>query len=549
MAKKNGHIIPISKGVDFYFAMANKSYLKNDIHKALEYYKRAVNIEPDNSVNHFNVASLLAEMGKYAESNTIYRKIVKTDPDMFDCWFFMGLNYGQLNNFKMVKKCLQKYLELCPEGEHYEQATDIITALKNSEYDWEARDAKEVQKIQDLCTKGIELVEKGEYALAEEVFLEAMNINTKVTAPINNLALTYYYQGEIQEAIKKSKEVLSIDDSNIHALCNLVGFYQEIQDEISLRHTTRKLESINFETLNEDDDIKLAITYGNLGKDSLAYNILLQTTQLDNRNFKATYFLAISLFNKKKLLESKNKWARLEEIEPGNPFSQYYISLIEKIVTKEKEFERLPYQIKVPYNSLLDIIKSISDSDLSNEEIEKYKDDKGLFSSMVWALHKGDTSLKEPLVDLMISLNNGKYIGAVVDFCYDLRQAYSSRNYAYKKLVEGNYSFSVEEFWKGEIFINQQDWTQNQRLVLTKAIEKIEGQYELTQVYSAQILWNDYVKKESPIIKSVDTWSDALVGFVLRETVSDADIEAGFNMSTKGVKEKINKISKVIYNF
>ena len=551
MNKKNGHIIPIARGVDFYFAKANNFYLKNDINKALDYYKRAVSIEPENGINHFNVASLLSEMGKYSESTKILRKILKTDTDMVECWFYMGLNYGQLNNFKKVKFCLQKYLELCPEGEHSEQATDILEALKNSDSDWEARDSKELQKIQDLCTKGIELVEKGEYCLAEEVFLRAKEINPRVTAPINNLALTYYYQGNLDKAIEETNKVLDIDGTNVHALCNLVGFYQGVNDEINLRYTTKKLENISHHMLNDDEFINLAVTYGNLGKDSLAYNLLIQITQEDTRNFKANYFLAVSTFNKKKLTESKGKWMLLEEIEPGNPFSQYYIGLIEKIMNKEKEFERLPYQIKVPYNSLLDIITSISNADLSDEEITKYKEDKGLFSSMIWALHKGEVTLKEPLVDLMISLNNGKYIGAVVDFCYDLRQSYNNRNYGFRKLLDAEYSFSVEEFWKREIFVNQKQWTKNQRLVLEEAIAKIECSYELTQVYSAQILWNDYVKKESPIIKSVKTWSDALIGFVLSETISENEINSVMNTETlpKGVRDKINKIRNIIYNF
>lgn len=551
MSKKTSNIISISKGANVYFAKANNYYLKNDINKALEYYKRAVVIEPENSINHFNVASLLGEMGKYDESNKILRQTIKMDPQMSECWFYLGINYGQLQKYKKVKYCLQKYLELSPEGEHSEQAKDILAALKNSEYDWEARSYQEIQRIQELCTKGIDLVEKGEFSLAEEVFLEARNINTKVTAPINNLALTYYYQGDLYKAIEESKKALEIDSTNVHALCNIIGFYIEAKDEINLRYMFNILRTIDVEMLNSEETIKLAITYGNLGKHSIAINLLTSVISQEPSNFKAIYFSAIANFNKKKFKSSTAMWKRLNEVEAGNPFSSYYLSLIEKVSKDEKEFVAIPYQIKVPYNSLLEIVKVISDSDLSDDEIDKYREDQSLFDSIVWALNKGDTTLKEPLIDLMISLNDGKYIGAVVDFCYDIRQNYEQRNYAFQQLILANYSFASPELWKGDVFESQNTWSETQKAVLENAIEYMEVKGELTQVYTLQALWNDYVSKTKPIIKSVDIWAKALIGFVVSELSDVARNGKSFDdidVKQKSIKEKINKIKDVIYS-
>lgn len=551
MTKKSSNIISISKGANFYYAKANNYYLKNNINKALEYYKRAMVIEPENSINHFNVASLLAEMGDYTESNKILRRIIKMDPNLSDSWFYMGINYGQLQKYRKVKYCLEKYLSLNPDGEHSEQSKDILLALKSSEHDWEAKDYGEIQQIQEICTKGIELVEKGEYSRAEEIFKQAMKINKKVTAPINNLALTYYYQGKIEEAVVESKRALAIDETNIHAICNIINFYQELKDEINTRYMVKSLQTIDIENLTSEEMVKLAVTYGSLGKDSMAFNILSNVLQHEPNSFKVIFFLGIASFNKRKFSLSQSKWKKLNEIEPGNPFSAYFMNHIDKVLKLEEEFSPLNYQIKVPYNSLVEIVKLISESDLSDEEINKYREDECLFDSIVWALNKGDNTLKEPIIDLMISLNDGKYIGAVVDFCYDLKQSYNHRNHAFKSLLKESYSFSEPELWKVDIYDNQNNWTNPQRTVLSIAIQALENKGELKQVYMAQTLWNQYVTKTKPIIRNIESWALALVGFVTTELGTNDD---GRDSKTdkrpieKSVKQKIRKIKDVVYN-
>ncbi|SES65228.1 tetratricopeptide repeat protein [Anaerobranca gottschalkii] len=549
MSKKTSNVISISKGADLYFAKANKYYLKNDIDKALEYYKRAMVIEPDNSINYFNVASLLGEIGEFHESNKIFRQTLKMNPEFAECWFYMGINYGQLQKYQKSKMCLEKYLQLCPEGEHSQQARDILGAFKSADFTLDFIDKRDLQKIEELCSKGIELVERGEYDKGEKLFEEAKKINSKVTAPINNLALTYYYQGSLQKAIAESKLALSIDPTNIYSLCNIIAFYKEANDEVNLRAMVKQLATIDIENLNTEELIKLAVTYGNLGKDSIAASYLHLILQEEPYNFKALYYGAIADFNRKKFKLSKGKWIRLKEIEPGNPFTSYYTNLIDKIIAKEKEFSRLSYQIKVPYNSLLEIVKILSSSDLK-EEVNQYREDYSLLDSMIWVLNKGDNCLKEPLINLMLSLKDGKYLAAVVDFCYDIQQNYHLRNYAFQKILNLTYSFSSCEFWRKDIYENQREWTEPQRLVLQKAIKQIEVKNELVFIYSVQAIWNDYILKEKPIIRNIDTWVKALVALVVSEVgciKGDQEIIQNINLKERSIKEKMLKIKKILY--
>jgi hypothetical protein len=137
-----------------------------------------------------------------------------------------------------------------------------------------------------------------------------------------------------------------------------------------------------------------------------------------------------------------------------------------------------------------------------------------------------------------------------VDFCYDIQQNYNQRNFAFQKILDFNYSFSCCEFWRNDIYENQRGWTEPQRLVLQRAIKKIELKKELVFIYTAQAIWNDYILKEKPIIRNIDTWVKALVALVISEvgcTKRDKEIIQDIDFKERGIKEKMLKIKKVLY--
>ena len=63
----------------FFFERAVQSLDRFHYDKALKYFRRAVEYEPDNPVNHCNLAGVLSEMGNYEESNQILQQILDHD--------------------------------------------------------------------------------------------------------------------------------------------------------------------------------------------------------------------------------------------------------------------------------------------------------------------------------------------------------------------------------------------------------------------------------------------------------------------------------------
>ncbi|MGO4376513.1 tetratricopeptide repeat protein, partial [Paenibacillus sp. MCAF20] len=98
--------------------------------KALKYFRRAVEYEPDNPVNHCNMAGILSEMGNYEESNRILNMIMdELDPTMTECYFYMANNYANMEQYEAAEGALIQYLEEDPDGQFLDEAEDMMDLL------------------------------------------------------------------------------------------------------------------------------------------------------------------------------------------------------------------------------------------------------------------------------------------------------------------------------------------------------------------------------------------------------------------------------------
>lgn len=101
-ADQAAKIIPIQWDATFFFERAVRSMDRYHYDKALKYFRRAVEYEPENPVNHCNLAGILSEMGQYEESNRILVEILETlDPLMTECFFLYG---QQLRQYGTVRE-------------------------------------------------------------------------------------------------------------------------------------------------------------------------------------------------------------------------------------------------------------------------------------------------------------------------------------------------------------------------------------------------------------------------------------------------------------
>jgi len=130
----NLKVIPFTQDAPYYARKGAYYSQKNKPSKALLYLQKAVEAEPDDPLNHYNLACLLSKINQLQEANLIFEHIVENmDPELTECYFFMAVNHGLMEDLNEAKRLLLKYLDLTPEGDMVEEAEDLLIAMEDED--------------------------------------------------------------------------------------------------------------------------------------------------------------------------------------------------------------------------------------------------------------------------------------------------------------------------------------------------------------------------------------------------------------------------------
>ena len=124
------NVISIEMNANFFFDRAVRSLDRFQYDRALKYFRKAVEYEPDNPVNHCNMAGILSETGDYKASNDVLAHILEqVDPLMTECYFYMANNYANMEQFEQAEEALVTYLEEDPSGQFLDEAEEMMELL------------------------------------------------------------------------------------------------------------------------------------------------------------------------------------------------------------------------------------------------------------------------------------------------------------------------------------------------------------------------------------------------------------------------------------
>jgi len=145
----------------YYFEKGNHYFQKNKLEKALLFFKKAIEIEPDNPLYHYNQACLLSRMGHLEKANKIFSHIVnKMDPSLTGCYFLIAINYGLMNEVDKARYYLNLYLQVSPQGEMAEEAEDILFALTEVDRELISAGRGNIPITKVICVEEEELLQR-----------------------------------------------------------------------------------------------------------------------------------------------------------------------------------------------------------------------------------------------------------------------------------------------------------------------------------------------------------------------------------------------------
>jgi tetratricopeptide (TPR) repeat protein len=488
-------VVNFSLGAKFYFQRGNYYYQKNNLDKALIYYQRALAVDPADPVNHFNLACLLSEQGKYRESSVIFKRIItELDSELSESWFWLALNHGQLQQYKEACQYLRKYLEQEPDGDYSWQAEEILAYLRS---DLPMLSPNQRKKIDRLCLAGIELVNQGRLREAIRCFTRASEIEPEMTGPRNNLALSWFYLGEIGKAIDLSKDILELEPENVFTNCNLAIFYFILEEELAAWRQVQILDELWGD--DPDEMLKLGTTYGLLGFDRRAMSVFRVLYDTGYRTFELLLLLGISAFNCGYFSEAANFFSQVNEREPDNPYSLY------QQLCRRPASGKIPYHLRVPNET----IALLLEGEVGGEELGQLKRSPALWPQLLWIIRHGSAPARKKLIQVIFQINHQPLTEELAFLVWQPELSSECRQEIFSAFVA-----SGIEIWK-QCYWNRGLFSKNAASALEQALEILQQRgYGYAAMNRAFAPWHSYCRKKKPRLRNLGLWSAALLVFV-----------------------------------
>lgn len=530
LVRTEGHlanIIPIHLDASFFFERAVRSLDRNHVDKALKYFRKAVEYEPENPVNHCNMAGILSEKGDYKASNAILAHVLDVvDPSMTECYFYMANNYANMDQFEEAERALVTYLEEDTQGQFMTEAEEMMELLYY-ELDRPAK-LNRIKSRQGVVEhdQARELLEEGKFAQAAEL-LEGMSPDyPDYLAARNNLALAYYYMGLFSKAKETIAEVLEQEPGNLHALCNLAIFYQNENRTDQVLLLIKKLLAIV--PFQHEQVYKLATTMGILGQHDSAY---IHFRRLLKGEETATdpalaHYAAVAAFNTERYGIAKRLWHHVNKLDPGSEVARYYLDGLEAVIQGVQEPSKLSYHYHLPFDEQFKQWE-----DYGNGIPEEMKNDPLIRSSFFWALRHGDQATKLQVIHalgmigdyevqqaLQLFINEPGEEPALVKAAeavlHDLQRVeHPELNTEVSQPLTPEALKTIPKVSENEVTGNQlgNETSSHWQAVVDRALQMSEARAELQQ--EMERIWTDYVSRVRPDLsgsKQIEGWAAGL---------------------------------------
>ncbi|MBJ6360799.1 tetratricopeptide repeat protein [Paenibacillus sp. GCM10012307] len=513
---KTSNVIPIQLDATFFFERAVRSLDRLHYDKALKYFRRAVDYEPDNPVNHCNMAGILSEMGNYEESNRILGTIVKElDPSMTECHFYMANNFANMEQYEAAEDSLVRYLEEDEEGQFLDEAEEMMELLQ---YELERPPKQAVIKSREGLYEHDQariLLEEGKFVEAVRVLEGIVEKYNDFLAARNNLALAYYYMGLFDKAMETIQEVLKLESGNLHALCNLAIFYQHSDQQEQLAPLIELLKKTY--PFHHEHVFKLATTMGILGEHETAHRHfvrLLKDLSLQ-QDPCLHHYTAIAASNLGRLQEAERLWRQTAKLDPGSDIPKYYLDQLERVRSGE-EPPPSSYHYHLPFEEQFRLWEK-SSSGLPDH----LKRDPLVRSSFFWALRHGDRQTKLQVIQALGMIADDEVKDALREFVLEPDEDDYLKRIAIFVLRSIGVHDPLDAVLEGKQTVVESNlipsrlpvWEEKWQEVLEAALARMGKQYDLVQQHDLLTLWVEYLTRvypATPKINKVEGWSAAL---------------------------------------
>jgi tetratricopeptide (TPR) repeat protein len=334
-----------SENAEFYFKTGIKYAEKGQFEKALKYLNECLRFEPKKAEYHFNIAYVYSLMKMPEVANKILLYILnKLDPEVVECYFVLGCNYFELDDFKKTKQYLEKYIEIDEYGQYAEESKEMLKYIKERFEETSIKRSKKKkfeEKTNKLIEEGRNLAKRNFYRGACKKFELAAENEEDNFEIINELSIYYYLSGEIKKAIQLNLSIRNSDNSYFKSIINLLLFQIEAENQEEFL----KNYGLNMnEIAKNSNDLFLQMNL--YGKHEMHNSIIKLMVMLLKFGLTHEYLLILSqsLYNIKEYKSSLDVIDIAKKTFPNkNEINIYYENLIKSHENPEFSFKTISY--------------------------------------------------------------------------------------------------------------------------------------------------------------------------------------------------------------
>lgn len=347
----NKKVISFLPDGDFYRKRAMQAMQREQFSDAEKYYKRALDLNPDDALTHMEYGVFIMEVGQFEDAYELLKKADQLDPENEEITFYLAEVHAHLGLLREAKKYAMKYIALAPEGFFMEEAHEISEFADQEEMFLEEGEELEGEVL-IMQEKARRMMEQGNFKEAIDVLENLIKNHPKTWAIHNNLALAYFYIGEEKRAEELLYEVLREEKGNIHALCNLAVFFYYGREEEKLKSMMDLLAKIK--PYQVEHRYKLGATFALTGRYEEAYHWL---RSLQKRGFQGDvgyyFWLANAAYFTGNRKIAEQAYATLLEMDPSKEGFEPWKSIEDYLDpdSQEEDVAFLIEKISNPYRS------------------------------------------------------------------------------------------------------------------------------------------------------------------------------------------------------
>lgn len=222
----------------------------------------------------------------------------------------------------------------------------------------------------DIISEGTDLMRRGEYEKAVEIFEGVDGENESYLTARNFIAMCHIITDKCDEAESECLNILERFPENVQALTTLAAVKTERQKTDESREIARKL--LDLDVTNPDDIYKIATVCCENKMHAEAYEMFLKLDGELGYDKSVLFFKAVSAFNAGKYTESFDAFDKLLTIYPNAIIARYIYRQARE--TKDAEGNKeLSYFYRMPEKERENTFKVLAAfSKLSARQAEKF---------------------------------------------------------------------------------------------------------------------------------------------------------------------------------